>query len=283
MTMTILHTYSGAKVVLPTLHGKGALAQGSFKEHLNMYIEELHLDTDQFGTFSGDIERKLSPKESAVAKAKLGLAQSDYKYALASEGSIGADPTVPFINSDVECVVFVDSVNDLIISHNYRSFDITAHTHEYTQGDDLEKFLAKADFPHHQLIVKSLDSGVVALAKGISSVSELRNTLDLATSQGLKKIVIESDLRAHASPSRAENIRKAFEELAIRISSLCPECNSPGWGITSSVRGLPCTDCGEETDAIRAYVYGCISCTFTAEGDPLATSIDPGRCSWCNP
>jgi len=281
--MSILDSYRGAKVVLPTLHSKGVLAQEAFKEQPGMFVEELNIDTDQFGTFSGDIERKLSPKESAIAKAKLGLAQSDYKYALASEGSIGADPTVPFIDSDVECVVFIDSVNDLMISHAYQSFDITAHTHEYTQGEDLEKFLIKADFPHHQLIVKSLDSGVAALAKGISSMSELRNILDQATSQGLKKIVIESDLRAHASPSRAENIKKAFEELAIRISSLCPDCDSPGWGITSSVRGLPCTDCGEESDAVRAFVYSCISCTFTVEGDPLATSIDPSRCSWCNP
>ena len=281
--MSILHSYRGAKVVLPTLHSKGALAEEAFKEQLGMFVEELNIDTDQFGTFSGDVERKLSPKESAIAKAKLGLAQSDYEYALASEGSIGADPTVPFIISDVECVVFIDSVNDLIVSHAYRSFDITAHTHEYTQGEDLEKFLIKADFPHHQLIVKSLDFGITALAKGISSHSELMRVLEQATEKQLKKLVIESDLRAHASPSRAENIRKAFSELAIRITSLCPECDTPGWGISSSVRGLPCTDCGEESDAVRAFVYSCISCTYTVEGDPIATSIDPGRCSWCNP
>lgn len=281
--MSILHSYRGAKVVLPTLHSKGALAEEAFKEHLGMFVEELNIDTDQFGTFSGDVERKLSPKESAIAKAKLGLAHSDYRYALASEGSIGADPAVPFINSDVECVVFIDSVNDLLVSHAYRSFDITAQTLEYTPGEDLEKFLIKVDFPRHQLIVKSLDSGVTALAKGISSHSELLRVLDQATKKQFKQIVIESDLRAHASPSRAENIRKAFSELAIRIKSLCPECDSPGWGITSSVRGLPCTDCGEESDVVRAFVYSCISCTITVEGDPIATSIDPGRCSWCNP
>lgn len=281
--MSILHSYRSARVVLPTLHSKGALAQDAFKEHLHMDVEELQIDTDQFGTFSGDIERKLSPKESAIAKAKLGLAQSDYQYALASEGSIGADQTIPFLNSDVEFVVFLDSVNDLIISHAYRSFDITAYTHEYKQGDDLEKFLTKADFPKHQLIVKSLDSGVKALAKGISDESTLMSVLHQATEDGLKKIVIESDLRAHASPSRAQNIKEAFKELAIRISSLCPECESPGWGVTSAVRGLPCTDCGEESDAVRAHLYGCISCIYVAEGEPIATSIDPSRCSWCNP
>lgn len=281
--MSILDSYRGATVVLPTLHNKGALAQEAFKKHLNMKIEELAIDTDQFGTFSGDIDRKLSAKESAIAKAKLGLAHSDHRYALASEGSIGADSIIPFINSDVEVVVFLDSINNFVISHAYRSFDISAYTHEYTEGEDLTLFLTKADFPHHQLIVKSLDSGVKALAKGISSHSELITVLEKAKEDGLSKLVIESDLRAHASPSRAENIRQAFKELAIRISSLCPECDSPGWGVISSVRGLPCTDCGEDSDAVRALIYGCISCTFTIEGDPIATSIDPSRCSWCNP
>ena len=281
--MSALNAYRDAKVVLPTLHGKGVLAKHTFKEHLGMYVEELEIDTDQFGTFSGDIERKLSPIESAIAKAKLGLTLSGHTYALASEGTVGADPSVPFINSDIECVVFVDSANDLIISHTYRSFDISAYTHEYIAGEDLDAFLSKADFPNHQLIVKSLDSGVIALAKGISTKPDLMSVLHKAKEGGLKKVVIESDLRAHASPSRAENIKKAFTELAIRISSLCPGCESPGWGIRSSLRGLPCTDCGEDSDAIRAYVYGCISCTFTAEGDPIATNIDPSRCSWCNP
>jgi predicted Zn-ribbon and HTH transcriptional regulator len=281
--MSILNSYRGATVVLPTLHNKGVLAQEAFKEHLDMDVIELHEDTDQFGTFSGDVERKLSPKESAIAKAKLGLTQTDYQYALASEGTIGADPTIPFANSDLEVVVFLDSINDLIISHTHHSFEISACTHEYIEGEDLEKFLTKADFPNHQLIVKCLDSDIRALAKGISNRADLMKVLDQTKKEGLKKIVIESDLRAHASPSRAQNIKQAFKELAIRISSLCPECESPGWGVTSAVRGLPCTDCGEESDAIKAHVFGCISCSYVAEADPIATSIDPSRCSWCNP
>ena len=281
--MSILNSYRGATVVLPTLHNKGALAQEAFTEYLGMDVIELHADTDQFGTFSGDVERKLSPKESAIAKAKLGLTQTEYQYALASEGTIGADPTIPFVNSDLEVVVFLDSINDLIISNTHRSFEISACTHEYIEGEDLEKFLTKADFPNHQLIVKCLDTDIKVLAKGISNRADLMKVLDQAEKEGLKKIVIESDLRAHASPSRAQNIKQAFKELAIRISSLCPECESPGWGVTSAVRGLPCSDCGEESDAIKAHVFGCISCSYVAEADPIATSIDPSRCSWCNP
>ena len=281
--MSIINSYRGQSVALATLHQKGALAQEAFLETLGMRVEEATVDTDQFGTFSGDVERTLSPKEVLKAKAELGIAHSQSKYGLASEGTIGADPVVGFLNSDIEHVGFFDSVNDLFISHSFRSFDIQAHTHQYAPGENLGTFLAKADFPHHQLIVKSFDSGVKPLAKGISTIEELTKVLRSADAEGLRKITIESDLRAHASPSRAANIKKAFAELAAKINTPCPQCDCPGWGVTSSIPGLACLDCGEETEAVKAYIYGCISCTFTKEGDPIAEGVDPSRCNWCNP
>ena len=281
--MSIAASYRGQSVALATLHQKGALAQEPFFKILEMRVEEVRVDTDQFGTFSGDVERTLSPREVLMAKAQLGIANSQSLYGLASEGTIGADPMVGFLNSDIEHVGFLDSVNNLFISHSFRSFDIQAHTHQYTPGEDLSTFLAKADFPHHQLIVKSFDSGVRPLAKGISTVDELMNVLEVAAAQGLVKVTIESDLRAHASPSRAANIKQAFTELATKINTPCPECQSPGWAITSSIAGLACLDCGEETEAVKAYIYGCISCAYTQEGEALAEGVDPSRCNWCNP
>lgn len=281
--MSIINSYRGQTVAIATLHQKGALAQESFLETLGMRVEEVTVDTDQFGTFSGDVERTLSPREVLIAKAELGIAHSQEKFGLASEGTIGADPVVGFLNSDIEHVGFLDSVNNLFISHSFRSFDIQAQTHPYTLGEDLGVFLAKADFPHHQLIVKSFDGGVKPLAKGISTIEALLKVLHSADDQGLRKITIESDLRAHASPSRAANIKKAFAELAAKINTPCPQCDCPGWGVTSSISGLACLDCGEETEAVKAYIYGCISCTFTRESDPVAEGVDPSRCNWCNP
>jgi hypothetical protein len=281
--MSIINSYRGKIVSLATLHQKGALAQKPFNEILGMVVNEVIVDTDQFGTFSGDVERTLTPREVLMAKTQLGLAHSQSQYALASEGTIGADPLISFLNSDIEHVGFLDSVNNLFISHSYRSFEIQAHKHEYRSGEDLETFLKKADFPHHQLIIKAFDNGVQPLAKGISRLEELQRVLHAAEAQGLTKITIESDLRAHTSPSRAANIKQAFTELAMRINTPCPECDTPGWGITSSLGGLTCLDCGEETEAIKAYLYSCIACAFTKQGDPVAEGVDPSRCNWCNP
>lgn len=281
--MSIITSYRGQSAALATLHEKGVLAQEPFYEILGMRVEEVTVDTDQFGTFSGDVERTLSPREVLIAKAELGIAHSQSRCGLASEGTIGADPVVGFLNSDIEYVGFLDSVNNLFISHTFRSFDIQAHTHQYIPGEDLNTFLTKADFPRHQLIVKSFDNGVKPLAKGISTREELMKVLHSADVEGLTEITIESDLRAHASPSRAANIKQAFTELAAKINTPCPQCDCPGWAITSSISGLACLECGEETEAIKAHVYGCISCTFTREGEPLAEGVDPSRCNWCNP
>jgi hypothetical protein len=281
--MSIINSYRGKTVALATLHQKGALAQEPFKEILGMDVEEVKVDTDQFGTFSGDVERTLTPREALMAKAQLGLTHSQSQYALASEGTIGVDPLIGFLNSDIEHVGFFDSANNLFISHSYRSFDIQAHTHQYRSEEDLNHFLKRADFPHHKLIVKSFDDGVQPLAKGISKHEDLMKVLHVAVDQGLTKITIESDLRAHASPSRAANIKQAFTELAERINTPCPDCDSPGWGITSSISGLTCLDCGEETEAIKAYLYSCIACAFTEQSESVAEGIDPSRCNWCNP
>ena len=64
--MSILHSYRGATVVLPTLHSKGVLAEQAFREHLDMHVQELAIDTDQFGTFSGDIERTVGMRNNHI-------------------------------------------------------------------------------------------------------------------------------------------------------------------------------------------------------------------------
>ena len=122
------------------------------------------------------------------------------------------------------------------------------------------------------------------IAKGIATKSELMSAIAQAREQAIDPIIIESDLRAHCSPSRAKNIEITAERLAKKIASLCPNCATPGWGAIQPLFGLLCRDCGEESEsAARAYLYGCLKCTHTAEGEVIAESIDPSRCNWCNP
>ena len=277
------HPYWGAKAVLTTKHGKGLQIAPAFSKHLNMQVEELNLDTDQLGTFSGEIERNGTAQEAVVKKAELGVSISGSPIGIASEGSIGADPFIPFINSDIELMALVDKERSLTIIESLRSTEIIAHTLKASKETELDKFLIKADFPNHNLIVRSADKAISFCVKGIKSEKDLFKTI----ANGFKdfpELVIENDLRAHCSPSRQKNISALAEKLALRLSHLCPECQAPGWGVINYKRGLPCQECGEiSKDALAQEIQGCGRCDFTQVGKTLAESIDPAQCQLCNP
>lgn len=277
------HPYFKESVALATLHGKAAAIAPPFLELLGMHVEEFSVNTDLLGTFSGDIERKGTPKEVVTEKAKLAVAESKYKFGIASEGSIGTDPYIPFVNSDIELMAFVDVEREITLVENLRSMEIIASRSVVRKGDDVQDFLTKVDFPHHKLIVKSLDAPPSFLIKGVDHMATLNKSL----AKGFKdfpELVIESDLRAHCSPSRMENIAKLAQRLALRLSNLCPDCSTPGWGVIDVERGLPCSECGEiSEDAPKAEILGCCKCSFSERGKELAESIDPSRCDLCNP
>lgn len=279
------HPYFGAKALLSTKHQKGKIIAPHFSEFLSMSIEEVYVDTDQLGTFSGEIERTGTAREVAIRKARLGIEESTCSLGIASEGTIGADPFIPFFNSDIEVLAFVDAELGIEIVESYRSYEIVALTRTVSSTDDLDEILVKADFPNHKLIVRTESKPINFCLKGITE----RHILIAAVEEGIrsdpfKRVVIESDLRAHCSPSRQKNIAETARKLAERISNQCPECSTPGWGIVTYLKGLPCQSCGEiSTEAFKTEIYGCVKCAHQSEGKMLAASIDPSRCNWCNP
>lgn len=281
---SILDSYRGQSVALATLHQKGALIAPTFLSTLGVQVVEIAVDTDSLGSFAGEVERVGTQIETARKKALLGIEKSGFKFGLASEGSIGADPQIGLLTSDIETIVFIDTVNNLEIIEHYKSFDIIAQKIEFVGSTDLEAFFIKSDFPIHKLIVRSEYGYSQVVGKAIATIEDLMGAIEKAQSLKLNPIIIESDLRAHCSPSRAANIRVAAERLALKMATLCPDCQCPGWGAIKPLLGLSCSECGQESDsAVRAHLFGCLRCTYTVAGDPITDSIDPSRCNWCNP
>lgn len=283
--MMLQHPYASQKAVLTSKHQKLHLIQPHFKESLSLDVVELPLDTDLLGTFSGEIERVLTPRETAIKKAKLGMQATGMSLGIASEGSIGPNPSVPWIQSDFELMVFVDAERDLVITETFLSHEIIAASIEISPGDSLELFLEKADFPRHALMAQPVNSHQPLAYKGITSLSELQSAIaDCAAHSRIDKVKLQSDLRAMHSPSRQLNINKAAQLLADRVAVLCPACSTPGWGRTDYQYGVECSDCGQENAEIaREEILGCTRCDFTAAGRAINSEIDPGRCNFCNP
>ena len=285
MSSGLQHPYRERKIILTSKHQKLELVATPFEQALSTKMIELDLDTDQFGTFSGEQERTLSQFETAVAKARLGIAHSGIPLGIASEGAIGADSQIPLLNSDLELLVFIDSESDLVISESYRSFEIRAISQTVLVGQDLNDLLLSADFPRHALIVRAQLEGRWKSIKGITELNALNDAIEsLLRDSDNRKVVVESDLRAHFSPSRRKNIARAAELLALRVSALCPACAAPGWGKTDYERGLTCSLCTlENSGAIRSEILGCLRCDFKAPGRVIALTLDPAKCMACNP
>ena len=279
------HPYFGQEAVFTTKHEKLTLIAPPFSQLINLKITQCNEDTDQLGTFSGEVERKLPPLETAIKKAKLGMDQLGVSLGLASEGSIGPDAEVGFFNSDVEYLVFVDDSRDLVISEVFRSFDIRAGSLVSEPGDEISIFLEKVDFPNHKLIVTANSGSKISPIKGIGTIDELESAIRLnAKNSNDGKVLIQSDLRAHCSPSRRKNIAHVAQLLATRISKQCTMCMAPGWGRIDYERGLECITCGEYKPlAIKREILGCISCDHREEGELIREFLDPAQCDFCNP
>ena len=69
--MSILDSYKGQSVALPTLHQKGSLIAPAFLSRLGMNVIEVAVDTDQLGSFAGEIKREGSQLETVRRKACL--------------------------------------------------------------------------------------------------------------------------------------------------------------------------------------------------------------------
>lgn len=276
-------SYFGTTANLPTLHGKESVISPIFQSILGMTIQVSEINTDQFGTFSGETPRILSQLDAAIAKAHAAIAITGIPIAIASEGTIGPNPLIPIASSDLETLVFIDSERDLIIHESFRSSEIVAARKTVKQGENLAEFLAKADFPNHALIVRTESPFAFQAVKGIRDFDKLVQAIqDLAQESG--SVIVESDLRANYSPSRMQNIAHCAKLLVERIASACPKCLVPGWGAVAPVFGLPCGDCGQKVEsAVAADQLGCTKCDHVQTFQRAAAFAESRFCDSCNP
>jgi len=284
------HPYRGRTAVLGTRHGKQRQLAVPLMGMVGLEVRAVEVDTDALGTFTAEVPRLLSMREAAIAKARLAMEATDCTLGLGSEGTIGADPQMPLLNSDRELIVLVDQHAGAITSQSIRSFDITVATTLMKSGHGLEPFLRQADFPRHRLIVRPdgiepADLPPVLLRKAVADPVTLIDAITAcARASPTGRARVESDLRAHCSPSRQEVIAKVAWSLGYRLARRCPECTAPGWGTVDDLRGLACDLCGMWiAEEVRGQVLGCGHCGHQVERPNGRGRADPAGCPACNP
>lgn len=277
--------YKGKNVLIATKHHKERAIKPPFEAKLGCHVHVPdNYDTDQFGTFSGEIPRTLSPYETLLKKAKTAAEQYNYQYVIANEGSFGPHPSIFFAPGNVELMVFMDLANDLIIAENTISTKTNFSSVLMTPGNDITEFIERAMFPTHALIVKSTDDDQTFLSKGIDNPKDLIDAIEKAHKYS-EKIKIETDMRAMHNPSRMIVINKLAKKLSQRVTTLCPSCQTPGFGKISFEGRLPCNACTSPTELYQHKVLACLNCNHTVmegRGDGK-TAADPSNCQTCNP
>jgi hypothetical protein len=277
--------FGGRSIVIASKHKKqNAMAALLEKELGVTCIVPDNLDTDLLGTFSGEIERELSPMDAARQKCMLAMELTGADLAVASEGSFGAHPLLYFLPADDELLVFIDKKNDVEIVAREISTKTNYNAKEVSTEEDLLAFAQSAQFPSHALILKDKKEEFSAIAKGIIETKEL---LDMFKQfmETYGSLYVETDMRAHLNPSRMQVIEETTEKLIKKIKSTCPSCNTPGFGIKDATPGLPCENCKAPTKSTLFHVYACQKCNHTYEAyfPNGKQEEDPTYCDRCNP
>ncbi len=273
------------KLLIVTKHGKEKIIAPVMEKELGVRcVVSEDFDTDQFGTFSGEIQREDGPITTVRKKCLAGMQLSQCELAIASEGSFGPHPGYCFVAVNEELLIFIDKRSGLEVLVREVSTDTNFNGSEITTEAELMAFAETAGFPSHGLIIKNSKDNFTETVKGIISPEHLRDTFNHFISK-YGKLFVETDMRAMYNPSRMRVIEKAAIQLAEKIKSRCPACDFPGFGIVSAQPGLPCELCNRPTNSTLSHVYACKKCKHRLEKKyPNNKQTEEAMyCDACNP
>lgn len=278
--MTDLFTHRVA--VLATMHRKEQAIAPLLETQLGLTVTvPAGFDTDGFGTFTGEVKRPADQLSTARIKAAAALDRTGATLAIASEGSFGPHPHIPFVPCNRELVVLIDRQHGLEIVGECLSTETNYRQQQIRSWQDAEAFAATVDFPSHGLIVRA--DGTV-LAKGITTKATLSTAVDTALHQAAT-VQLETDMRALYNPTRMAVIAQATEDLLRAIAQTCPNCACPGFREVKRWPGLPCGLCGTPTLLTALIRDQCQRCDHYHDHPPadMPPKADPSHCPYCNP
>ncbi|MBK9760761.1 MAG: hypothetical protein IPO90_12505 [Flavobacteriales bacterium] len=280
--------FAGRRLGVATLHDKERVIGPALMGVLPLagYNAIPDVETDLFGAFSGEVERRSDPLTTCIEKAKHGAEVSGMDLVIASEGSFGPYPPAPFISCNEEFLVLFDARDGTLFQHKHLSLETVFGGESCSTWGQVSDFAERMKFPEHQLVVRTNErwerGGV--LLKGIVDRDKLRQVTQVLQVQN-GSCWVETDMRAMANPTRMRVIAETSDRFATELATLCPSCSECWFRITEALPGLPCGLCGLPTRSVRAYRRTCRSCGHHADlPRPDAKLVeDPGHCDHCNP
>lgn len=272
--------FKGRTLLIVTKHGKEKVIGPLLQQHLGVNIQVCStFDTDQFGTFTGEVERKNSAPDTLSLKLRTAMEQTGHTLAVGSEGSFGPHPQLPFLPADEEYLLLLDAENNFEIWGRHLSHQTNFAHQTVNDWPALRAFAEEVYFPSHKLILRSASGQIV---KDIADWPTLESVAHQALRAGA--VQAETDMRAMNNPTRMEVIAAATQNLVEAALAQCPACEKPGFTVTDGERGLPCAQCGQPTSAVLKFIRSCKNCAHQQEQwYPHGEVCDPQYCEYCNP
>lgn len=258
--------------VLLTKHRKSQQLAPVFYEMGIELVEINFFNTDQLGTFSGEIQRKLSPNDAALEKAKKAIELTGLNVGVGSEGSFDSGPMAGIFNWNKEIICLYQMEPELVI---YASAEGPTPLRSL-KADSIDTLrLILKDFVGQRWIIRCADGVLKGLTD--SEVIELHQPSFTGW-----PITLEPDLRAMYSPLRQIMITKAALNLSERLQSKCPNCNMVDFWPDTKEFGPPCKQCASPTNELKALISCCKSCGYSQS--KIKNEIgDILYCPYCNP
>jgi hypothetical protein len=285
--MRIQELFKGRKLVIATMHEKERVIAPLLEKHLGVeIIVPKHFNSDKFGTFTREIKRTGNQLEAARKKVFAAMDAEEVDLGISSEGSFGAHPSIPFVQSNLELLLFVDKKNGYEIRGHYRTQETNMSGQHVATVEEALKFAREIGFPKHGVIVRKSENGQTGIHKNIQTEEALINTVkNMLSRLFTKRVFVETDMRAHRNPTRMKSIENATDDLIKNIFSLCPKCQAPGFVIIDFEKGLRCSLCNIPTDLPLNDIYQCSVCSHkeTKSVTKYGKTADPRYCGYCNP
>lgn len=268
-----------------TKHKKELLVAPLLEPFLGVKVLRVDgFDTDLFGTFTRDVKRIDSQLETARKKARKGMELAKTRRGIGSEGSFSMDPYYGLAPWNVEMLLFIDDIHDLeIVGIAEGPAKVLQASCRSTE--EIKQIAYEFGFPGNHIILRPDTEDNPDFIKNISTMEQLENGARRCFHLSKTGLVhMENDLRSYACPARQEMIKLAAMNLLLKMHSLCPACNTPGYWVTDNKKGLPCAACRIPTDVLQAQVFGCRKCGFSKEIVRADLKFaDQGSCNICNP
>lgn len=276
--------YAGTAIAMGTMHGKERQAAPAFAEELSADVfAPAGIDTDQFGTFTAEVARTVTPLAAATAKARLAMCTASVPYGLASEASYTTRYGTLALHEEI--MVFVDDTRMIQVVEGLNTPGAPGFAQLIDTADQAIAAALRFGFPQQGAAVKAhIHNRIQVFGKGITDPATLIEISTAALRAGdNNQAWVEPDLRAHHNPSRRDVLAALARKLARRLATPCPHCQCPGYGTVGVQPGLPCQACEWPTSLIAADIYGCPTCEQRSTVQRVAANAEPRYCPQCNP